>query len=151
MATQHAIDEAAIRQHIDKLVEAIRAMDLEGMKSIYALDIVSFDAGPPLQHVGAEAKWKNWEEAFTVFQPPLGYDVRDLTLTLDGDLAFAHSFNRLSGTLKNGSRMGFWVRVTVCFRKIDGNWLIVHDHVSVPIDVATGRGALDLEPPAEGR
>jgi ketosteroid isomerase-like protein len=151
MGTQHAVDEAAIRQHIDRLVEAIRAMDLESVKSIYAPDIVSFDAGPPLQRVGAQAKWKNWEEAFTVFQPPLGYDVRDLTLTLDGDLAFTHSFNRLSGTLKNGSRMGFWVRVTVCFRKIDGNWLIVHDHVSVPLDVATGRGVVDLQPPAEGR
>jgi hypothetical protein len=30
MATQHANDEADIRQRIDKLVEAIRAMDLEG-------------------------------------------------------------------------------------------------------------------------
>jgi len=43
MATQHAVDEAGIRQQIDRLVEAIRAMDLEGVKSIYAPDIVSFD------------------------------------------------------------------------------------------------------------
>ena len=151
MATQHDVGDATIRQHIGKLVEAIRAMDIERVKSIYAPDIVSFDAGPPLQHVGAEAKWKNWEEAFTVLQPPLDYDVRDLTVTLNDDLAFTHSFNRLSGTLENGSRIGFWVRVTVCLRKIDGNWLIVHDHVSVPLDLATGRGVLDLEPPAEGR
>jgi ketosteroid isomerase-like protein len=150
MATRHAVDQAAIREHIDRLVEAIRAMDLDSMRSIYAPDIVSFDAGPPLQRVGAEAKCKNWEEAFTVLQPPLGYDVRDLTLTVDGDLAFAHSFNRLSGTLRNGSRMGFWVRVTLCFQRIDGNWLIVHDHVSAPLDLATGRGVLDLVPPAEG-
>lgn len=36
MATQHAIDEADIRARIDKLVEAVRAMDLEGVKAIYA-------------------------------------------------------------------------------------------------------------------
>jgi uncharacterized protein (TIGR02246 family) len=146
VATQHAIDEARIRQRIDKLVEAIRAMDLEGVKSIYAPDIVSFDVEPPLQHVGAEAKWNNWVEVFTAFQRPLGYEVRGLTITVDGDVAFAHSLNRLSGTLKNGNRSGFWVRATACFRKIDGNWLIAHDHASVPLDLESGRALLNLEP-----
>jgi len=148
MATQHAVDEAAIRQQIDKLLEKIRAMDLEGVKPmIYAPDIVSFDVGPPLQRVGAEGKWQNWEEAFTVFQPPIGFEMRDLTITLGGDVAFAHSFNRLSGTLKNGNRSsGFWVRATYCFRKIDGKWLIAHDHASVPFDFESGRPLLNLEP-----
>jgi ketosteroid isomerase-like protein len=146
MATAHAIDEAEIRQRIDKLVEAIRAMDLEGVKPSYAPDIVSFDAQPPLQHVGAEAKWKNWVDVFTVYQRPLGYEIRDLTITSGGDVAFAHGFSRLSGTLKNGDRSGFWVRWTACFRKIDGNWLIAHDHVSVPLDVESGRALLNLEP-----
>ncbi len=146
MATQHAVDEASIRQQIDKLVEAIRSMDLEGVKPIYAPDIVSFDVGPPLQHVGAEAKWRNWVDAFTVFQRPLSYEIRNLTITLDGDVAFGHSLNRLSGTLKNGNRSGFWVRATFCFRKIDGNWLIVHDHASVPLDLESGRALLNLEP-----
>lgn len=146
MATQHAVDEAGIRQHIDKLVEAIRALDLDGVKSIYAPDIVSFDVQPPLQHVGAEAKWKNWVEVFTAFQRPLGCEIRDLTITVDGDVAFAHSLNRLSGTLKNGNRSGFWVRATSCFRRVDGSWLVAHDHVSVPLDVETGRAVLDLEP-----
>ena len=47
MATQNAVNEAGIRLQIDKLVDAIRAMDLEGVKWIYAPDIVSFDVGPP--------------------------------------------------------------------------------------------------------
>jgi hypothetical protein len=38
VATAHAIDEADIRQQLDKLVEAIRTMDLEGLKPIYASD-----------------------------------------------------------------------------------------------------------------
>ncbi|PZR88098.1 MAG: DUF4440 domain-containing protein [Candidatus Nephthysia bennettiae] len=146
MATQHAVDEAGIRQQIDKLIEAIRAMDLEGVKPIYAPDMVSFDVQPPLQHVGAEAKWTNWADAFTAFQRPLGYEIRNLTITLDGNVAFAHSLNRLSGTLKNGNRSGFWVRATYCFRKIDGNWLIAHDHASVPLDLESGRALLNLEP-----
>ena len=140
------VDEADIRQRIDKLVEAVRAMDLEGVKPIYAADIVSFDIVPPLQHLGAEAKWKNWVDVFTAYQRPLGYEIRDLTITVGGDVAFGHSLNRISGTLKNGNKGGYWVRWTTCFRKIDGNWLIAHDQVSVPLDVESGRALLNLEP-----
>jgi len=52
---------------------------------------------------------------------------------LGDDVAFGHSLNRVSGTLKNGNRTDFWLRWTACFRKIDGNWLVAHDQVSVPI------------------
>jgi len=60
MAIQRATDEANIRQRINRWVEALRAMDLEGVMSLYASDIVSFDIVPPLRHVGAKAKEKNW-------------------------------------------------------------------------------------------
>src|SRR5262249_48308740 len=146
MATQHAIDEADIRQRVDALVEAIRAMDLKGVMSIYAPDIVSFDIVPPLQHVGAEGKRKNWVGAFATFQRPLGYEIRDFTITLGDDVAFGHSLNHISGTLKSGSRTDFWLRWTACFRKTDGNWLIAHDQVSVPLDLESGRALLSLEP-----
>ena len=151
MAIQRATDEANIRQRIDKLVEALRAMDLEGVMSLYAPDIVSFDLVPPLRHVGAKAKEKNWADAFSMYQRPLGYEIRDLALTLGDDVAFGHSLNRVSGTLKNGNRTDFWLRWTACFRKgsfwkIEGNWLIAHDQVSVPVDPESGRALLNLEP-----
>ena len=144
-ATQRAIDEADIRQRIDRLVAAIRAMDLEGVKSIYVQDIVSFDVVPPLQHLGAEAQWRNWEDVFTAYQRPLGYEVRDLTITVGDDVAFGHSLNRISGTLRNGQRSEVRLRWTACFRKIDGTWRIAHDQVSVPVDFASGRALLDLK------
>ena len=122
-------------------------MDFEGLRACFAPDMVSFDvAGPPLQTLGAEAKLKNWEMAFTVFQRPLGYEIRDLTITVGDDVAFGHSLNRISGTLKNGNRTEFWLRATTCFRKIDRTWLIAHDQVSVPLDLESGRALLNLEP-----
>ena len=121
-------------------------MDLEGVMALYAPDIVSFDLGPPLRHVGAEAKRKNWVDAFAMYQRPLGYEMRELTITVGDDVAFVHSLNRISGTLRNGQRSELWLRWTACFRKIDGAWLIAHDQVSVPVDFASGRALLDLEP-----
>src|SRR5262249_16325973 len=135
-----------IRQRIDKLAGAIRAKDLEGVMSIYAPNIVSFDIGPPLQHLGADAKRKNWVNVFATFQHPLSYEFRNLTITLGDDVAFAYSLKRISATLENGNRADPWVRWTGCFRKIDGNWLMVHDQVSVPLDLASGRALLSLAP-----
>ena len=42
--------------------------------------------------------------------------------------------------------MDMWIRATSGLRKIKGKWLIVHDHVSVPADMATGKSAMDLKP-----
>jgi ketosteroid isomerase-like protein len=38
------------------------------------------------------------------------------------------------------------VRWTACWRKIGGQWLLVHDHVSVPVDLQAGKAVLDLKP-----
>ena len=146
MPAQREEDEARIRQHVDEIVAGIRAKDLDGLRRLYATDVVSFDVEPPLQHVGVEAKLTNWAKVFTFFRD-VDYEVRDLTVAVGDDVAFGHAFGRLSGTLNDGTATsGIWVRGTFCFRKIDGNWLIVHDQASVPFDMASGKGVTDLEP-----
>ncbi|MET7463251.1 nuclear transport factor 2 family protein [Nonomuraea sp. NPDC005501] len=146
MPTQRETDEAEIRGRIDKIIEGLRAKDLEGLKQVYSTDIVSFDIESPLQDVGIEAKLKNWAKVFTLFES-VNYEIRDLTLTVGDEVAFGHAFGRLSGTLKGGpATSGMWVRVTYGFRRIDGSWWITHDQVSVPLDVQSGKGMTGLEP-----
>jgi ketosteroid isomerase-like protein len=146
VTTQREEDEARIRSQIGKIAEGLQAKDLEALKQLYATDVVSFDVEPPLQHVGVAAKMHNWASVFTFFQD-VNYEVRDLTVTAGDDVAFGHAFGRLGGTLKNGTATsGMWVRATFCLRKIDGNWQIAHDQVSVPLDISSGKGVTDLEP-----
>jgi ketosteroid isomerase-like protein len=42
--------EAAMRELIDGFVKAIRAKDIDGIMSVFAPEVISFDLGPPLQH-----------------------------------------------------------------------------------------------------
>ncbi|WP_328528442.1 nuclear transport factor 2 family protein [Nocardioides sp. NBC_00368] len=141
-----AVDEAAIRGRIERIIEGLRAKDLDILREPYAPDVVSFDVEPPIQHVGIEAKLANWSRVFEVFET-VDYELRDLALTIGGDVAFGHAFGRLSGTMKNGAATsGMWVRVTYGLRRIDGTWVITHDQVSVPFDILSGRGVVDLEP-----
>jgi ketosteroid isomerase-like protein len=139
-------EEAAITRVIDGGVEAFRARDIDGVMSMYAPDLVSFDIVPPLRYVGADAYRKRWEATFSSFQGPIGYEIANLSITVGDDVAFGHSLNRLSATLTTGQQTDLWLRSTVCFRKIGGKWLIVHTHVSVPVDVETGKAVLDLKP-----
>jgi ketosteroid isomerase-like protein len=62
------------------------------------------------------------------------------------DVAFCHSLNRIDGTKTDGNKLKMWWRSTVCFRKIDNNWKIAHEHASVPFDVTSGFASLDLKP-----
>ncbi|GGK69935.1 hypothetical protein Sme01_28190 [Sphaerisporangium melleum] len=145
-STQREQDEAQIRRQVGKIIDALRDKDLETLKSVYAAEVVSFDVEPPLQHVGVEAKARNWANVFLFFET-VRYEIRDLTLTVGDDVAFGYAFARLGGTLKNGTATsGMWVRVTYGLRKIDDLWLIVHDQVSVPLDITSGKGATDLDP-----
>ncbi|MGH3350782.1 MAG: YybH family protein [Nocardioides sp.] len=139
-------EEAAIRRQIEKVIKGLRAKDLDTLREPYAPDVVSFDIEPPLRHVGIEAKLANWARVFEVFET-VDYELRELTLTIGDDVAYGYAFGRLSGTMRNGAATtGMWVRVTYGLRRIDGTWRIAHDQVSVPHDILSGKGMVDLEP-----
>jgi ketosteroid isomerase-like protein len=39
------------------------------------------------------------------------------------------------------------VRATVCYRRIDGKWMVTHEHLSVPFYMdGSFRAAVDLKP-----
>src|SRR5438309_3494704 len=126
-------DEAQIRERVESWTKALRTKDLDGLMSHYVDDILVFDIAPPLKYAGANAYRKNWADWFPTFRGPVGYEIRDLSITTSGDVAFCHSFNRITGMRTSGEESDVWMRATVCFRKIDGQWMIAHEHLSVPL------------------
>jgi uncharacterized protein (TIGR02246 family) len=139
-------NEAAIRELIDRFAKAIRAKDVNGVMSAFAQNIVSFDIVPPLQAVGAEVFVKHWQELFELYPNQIHVEFPDVSVTAGDDVAFSYCLHRVSGTLKNGQHTDRWLRWTACYRKINGKWLIVHEQVSVPVDLASGKAMMDLKP-----
>ena len=45
-----------------------------------------------------------------------------------------------------GQKFDAWVRFTECYPKTQGRWLAIHDHISVPVDLDTGKAVLDAKP-----
>ena len=137
--------ETLIRTRVDDFAKAIGSKDIDRVMALYARDLVSFDLTPPLRRFGADEKHRAWQEVFAAFSGPIAYEVRDLTVTTNGEVAFVHSLSHITST-RPGGPVDMWVRWTACFRRIDGVWLVVHDHVSVPADPAQGRAVLNLTP-----
>lgn len=144
--SNHESAEAQIRQLIEARVVAIREKDVDAATAILAPDALLYDALPPLKRSGAAAiraktaEWAGW------YDGPIGYEIRDLSVTAGADVAFCHYLNRVSGTMTNGSSVAMWLRSTVCFRKTAGSWTIVHEHTSVPFDPENGQASLTIQP-----
>jgi len=148
MATEKdsTVDETEIKQQIDNFVKAFREKDVDLMMSLFAPDMISFDIIPPLQYAGSDAYRKVWQETFALFQDPLEIEIRDLHLRSDKEVAFSYCFLRLNATIIDGHKINYWERLTCCFQKINNKWLIVHEHVSLPADLKTGKAVMNLTP-----
>lgn len=139
-------DEAQIRGLIEDWVKALRARDIDGVMANYASDVVVFDIDPPLHYEGADKLRAKWEGMFKSFKGPIDYRVQDVEVIASDETAFSHSLNFISATGKDGKKTQTWLRATICYKKIDGNWRVTHEHVSVPFDPETGQASLELEP-----
>jgi uncharacterized protein (TIGR02246 family) len=138
--------EGEIRSMVEKWVESVRQKDLDGVMAHYAPNVITFDIVPPLASAGADNYRKNWAMWFESIEGPIDYEMRDLQITASDDIAFCHSVNRVSSVSKQAGREETWLRATVGFKKVNGEWLVTHEHVSLPFYMETGKAAVDLEP-----
>lgn len=141
-------DEAAIRALEDRFITAFNAGDVDAMMKNYVPDksLVVFDVVPPRQHLGAEAYRHAWVGFFAHFKGTPKIAIADLGIAVDGNVGFSHSIQRVTGTDKQGQSVDRTVRVTDGYRKIRGDWLIALEHISVPVDLATGKPDLTSKP-----
>jgi len=139
-------DEKEIRALEDQFAAAASAKDLDAIMKVYVPgnDLFVFDVGVPRQHVGWEDYKKDWQDYLALFKGPIKFTISDLSVMSDGKIAYGHSIQQVSGTGTDGSSMDMAVRVTDVYRKIGGKWLIVQEHVSVPIDFSQGKPVPDM-------
>ncbi len=141
-----AVEDVQIRRVLERWEQAMRDKDVAGIMGCYGPEIVAFDMIAPLRFVGKEAYRKNWEMGFEMCQDSGEFETRDLSISAGPETAFSHRLCRMSGTTKEGEPFDCWTRWTTCFRKINGQWLITHEHISVPFDMESGKALMDLKP-----
>ena len=136
-----ADNRAAIQALEDQFAAAVQAKNLDGIMKVYApgSDLFVFDVVPPRQYVGADAYRKDWKGFLDTFKGPIKFTVSDLAIDAGGKMAYSHSVQHISGTDTKAKPVDMTVRVTDVYRKSGGEWRVVHEHVSVPVNMDTGK------------
>ncbi|MBM2616713.1 nuclear transport factor 2 family protein [Actinoplanes sp. LDG1-06] len=137
-----------IREVIEARAARLSEGDVKAFLSYSADEVRTFDLAPPLgSRVDGNdpAPTERW---LATFEAPPRREVTQLEITVDGDVAFATSYDSMSATPR-GTTDAFtlWYRVTLGLRRIDGRWLVVHEHESVPFLMdGSFAAAIDLTP-----
>ena len=102
-------------------------------------DLVEFDmAGPPREYVGRKAVHDDFEKAFAGIKN-IKVDFIELNVVTDGNLGFARSVQRFTATGPDGKPIDITFRQSDFLHKVNGEWRIMHQHISVPVDLKTGK------------
>ena len=137
--------EAEIRRILEDQRAALRAKDARALLEHHAPDALSYDLAPPLVTRGPDVP--GTQAWLATWDGPIDLDIDELSIALGDRVAFSTSLNRMRGTKTDGERVDLWARATVGYRRIEGRWLVVHEHVSVPFYMdGSFRAAVDLKP-----
>jgi len=124
--------DASVREHLESLAQAIRDKNVDALMTHYAPDIVVFDVLPPLSVQSSTDYRKNFEKWFATMAGPIDYQMHDLRISMSDSHAFCHCQGHIKGARVEGRKVDYWVRVTTCLQKANGQWLVGHEHVSMP-------------------
>jgi uncharacterized protein (TIGR02246 family) len=139
-------DEEEIRQLIAKWSHALEAKDLDGLVADYVPDAILFDAIPPYKTEGAENIRAAWESCLPYFPEKFQSEHRDVTIHVDGDIAFVHCLHHFVPTDPDHPSGQTWMRITACYRRVGGAWKTVHEHISIPFNPMNNQAFFITDP-----
>ncbi|WAL68396.1 nuclear transport factor 2 family protein [Amycolatopsis cynarae] len=126
--------DSEVRAFLERRIDAMQSKDIDRLMEHYAPGIVYYDVVPPLRFTGTEEVRRNFIRWFDGYDGPITLETHDMTVVANGDVAFANMLHLDSGNREGGLQSSIWVRETVCLRRSNGEWLITHEHVSIPFN-----------------
>jgi uncharacterized protein (TIGR02246 family) len=128
-----------VRNVVEEWARAVRARDIDAVLKHHAPDLLMFDVVGPVRLQGIDAYRRTWVEQFFPWHGGTGrFDLVDLKVSAGTDVAFATALLECAGT-EDGKAVAFTLRLTVCLEKRDGEWMVVHEHHSQPVDFDVSR------------
>jgi ketosteroid isomerase-like protein len=115
-----------VRELIERWASAISAEDRPAILAHHSEDLLMFDF--PATVRGIDAYDQTWDFFFTNPRGKISFVPRELEVTAGTDVAFATCLIRCEGTSAGLVEL----RLTTGLRKINGRWVVTHEHHSVP-------------------
>lgn len=121
-------DQAVVGQHVSDLVGQC------------ADDIEIFDVSSQLS--GLNEYKTEWQKFSPYFSDEMSILRRDAKLYVSEALAILYCHSKVEHKALKGKLEMPWCRTTLCLKKINEQWLVVHQHISMPVDMITGKAVM---------
>jgi ketosteroid isomerase-like protein len=146
LAATTASARPASPSQVERDKEAVRKVDIlvstattpEAGLSTFDKDVIQDDFFAPQRRGIAEVRkdFDVYMNNYATFKA----DILDMNVEVDGNLAVAMSHQHFTARGKNGTPdLDALIRQTDILKKRNGKWLITYQHLSVPIDIKTGK------------
>lgn len=128
-------DQAVVDKNINALIDQCSP------------EVSMFDVTSQLE--GVDVYKSEWEKFRPFFIEGMRISRKEMKLHASDKLAVLHCLSKVeNNALKNQLQMP-WCRTTLCLKKIDDAWKVVHQHISIPVDMKTGK-AIKIEEKSHG-
>jgi uncharacterized protein (TIGR02246 family) len=125
-------DESTIRSLVESWAAAVRKKDVPGILRNHSPSVLMFDVPPPLKSEGIDAYEKTWDLFFEWAPDPVVFDIQEMEVNAGHDVAFVTALMRCSVREKTAQYEPLDFRLTMGLRKIDNQWIVLHEHHSIP-------------------
>ena len=132
MSNNTTTNEAMIRDLVEDWAKAVRVKDFDGILAHHSAEMLMFDVPPPLESKGIDAYRETWDLFYSAQPDPIAFDIQRMEIVAGADVAFVAALMRCAEKAENGERIKLDFRLTIGLRKINGRWIILHEHHSVP-------------------
>jgi len=131
--THQEENEGLIRSIIENWAQAVRDNNMNGILANHSDDVVMYDVPKPFQSVGIDAYRKTWDIFFKYTKPGV-FDIKELNIIAGEDVAFCFATMKCADKSNSEDYQDLDFRLTTGLKKINNQWVIIHEHHSIPSD-----------------
>ncbi|NHB58645.1 nuclear transport factor 2 family protein [Acinetobacter shaoyimingii] len=140
---QHLAQE--VLQQIQLWDNAIISTKINELLNQCSKDISMFDVSCQLNGID---EYKNeWQKFSPYFSEGMKISRRNVKLYASEELAILHCHSKVENVAMKDKGMMPWCRTTLCLQKQNNQWRVVHQHISMPIDMLTGKAVFLKDEP----
>jgi ketosteroid isomerase-like protein len=125
--------ETEVKELFVQWEQAVRNEDFAGIRAHHSEDFLMFDVPPPFLSRGLDAYMETWKLFYSSQARPITFYFEQLDVKASDDVAFASGIGTCR-YIEHDKEASLKFRLTMGFQKRAGNWLIVHEHHSVPAE-----------------
>lgn len=140
---QHLAQE--VLQQIKLWDNAITGTKINELINQCSKDVSMFDVSSQLNGID---EYKNeWQKFSPYFSKEMKISRRNVKLYASEELAILHCHSKVENLAMKDKVMMPWCRTTLCLKKQNNQWRVVHQHISMPINMITGQAVFLKDEP----